>query len=86
MGQLGMVVYLFQNQQLVIPYSCCQLKDNVQFTEDSPAEKDVKDWKACQADYPDGKYGHLHKDVSLFLTYISVTQLTSTIIIIVKDV
>ena len=84
MDLLRMMVYLFQNPQLVIPYSCCKLKDGVTFTEVSPTENDVEDWKACQAGYPEGKDGQLNTDVSVFLTYISVTQPTSAIVIASK--
>ena len=72
-----MMVYLLQNPGFDFPYSCCKLKDGTEFNTEAPQKEDVADWTECKQEFEkesNHTYSQLHKDVSVFRTFLSPGQ------------
>ena len=70
-----MMVYLLQNPDFEFPYSCCKLNDGTEFNTKAPEKKDVADWNKCKKEFDESKPNtQLHKEVSVFLKFVSPSQ------------
>ena len=75
-----MMVYLLQNPGFDFPFSCCKLKNETKFDAESLKQEDVADWPECKKEFEkQSTYKQLHKDVSVFLTFVSPANLNSIV-------